>query len=164
MGLFTEGFFKRSSSGRRLAKREYEFQKDQARHAQQSAQAALELHKTESFRNRALLSQSLYGRGLGKSSIADQDMARLIKVQWAQRDSIKRQREMARKGYSLIKFRKTHAQRQAWAETLDAVVGIAGNILSYTGRRSTQEPASTGGAGMYGTGGGGGGFAQPPMY
>lgn len=65
----------------------------------------------EDPREQAQLRQSLYARGMGKSSIATQDTARLSDIQGRRNAALASQRGLAESGLSLIRKQRKFARR-----------------------------------------------------
>ena len=65
----------------------------------------------EDPREQAQLRQSLYARGMGKSSIAAQDTARLTDIQARRQAALASQRGLAESGLSLIRRQRKFARR-----------------------------------------------------
>lgn len=130
-----------SSTGRRLERKERAYKK-----AQQQAQIAdlesqLAFRAKEDPREQSALKQSMFGRGLGKSTIHTQGMARLTDMQARSRAALQRNLDLAHRGLSLIKLRARAARRFM---PIDLSEDVLGTSLSMS-----QMP--TGGGG--GTGG-----------
>lgn len=119
-------FVKRfSSTGRRLARKERGYQKAQA-HAQiADIESQLAARAQEDPREQSMLKQSMFGRGLGKSTIATQNMKRLTENQARSRAALQRNLDLAHRGLSLIKLRARAARRFLPYDILDEVGSTA---------------------------------------
>lgn len=109
------------------------YEKARAHAALANIQDQIAFRREESPRERALLNQSLFSRGLGNSSIADQDKSRLRRAQRRQLASLRRDEDMANRGLSLIRKQRAFSRRMfpfgiasSLAQGLDAASGRAG--------------------------------------
>jgi hypothetical protein len=141
MGLFTNVSTRLSKSGRSLRKKEYEQSKYIARANIDSIKEAQAFRDIEDPREQAAMKQGMFARGLGKSSIADQDKTRLDLMHKQRRDQLNRGLHIAEKGLSLIKKRMTYSKRIQWAQSVDDLLSLVGGVATVYG-------ASTGNAGM----------------
>jgi hypothetical protein len=146
MGLFMNVGSRVSVSGRRLRRKEYAQTKRIAQANIDSVKEAIAFREQEDPREQAALNQGMFARGLGKSSIADQDKGRLDMIQRHRRDSLNRGLQIAEKGLSLIKKRWTYSKRMQWAQSVDDLLSLVGGVATVYG-------AATGNAGMQAAGG-----------
>lgn len=146
MGLFTNVSTRLSKSGRNLRKKEYEQSKRIARANIESVKEAIAFRDIEDPREQSQQKHGLFARGLGKSSIADQDKQRLDLIQKNRRSQLNRGLEIAEKGLSLIKKRMTYSKRIQWAQSVDDLLSLVGGVATVYG-------ASTGSAGIQAAGG-----------
>lgn len=72
--------------------------------------------ETEDPREQAMLRASMFGRGLGKSTIAEQEAGRLTGIQARRRAVLARQEEMALQGISILRKRRKAAKRQVYPQ------------------------------------------------
>jgi len=147
MGLFTNVATRVSKSGRNLRKKEYEQAKRIARANIESVKEAIAFREVEDPREQAQLNQGLFARGLGKSSIAEQDKSRLSLIQRNRRNQLDRGLQIAEKGLSLIKKRWTYSHRIQWAQSVDDLLSLVGGVATVYG-------AATGNAGIQAAGAG----------
>ena len=110
---------------------------------------AIEFRKTEDPREMAHMNQSLFGRGLGKSSIADQDKARLGVVQSHRNTKLAEDLDMAQRGKKIVKAKAKYARRSQYIEMLDSIISLAAGA-------GGSGAGAIGGGGTSGDGGGGG--------
>lgn len=142
MGFLKSFAEKYSSSGRRLKKKERSFQKAQQKYQIANIDEELGFRAKEDPREQSMLRQSMFGRGLGKSTIHAQGMERLKGMQARRIAALKRNRDLAQRGLSLIKLRAKTARRLApydWAD--DALQGfeLAGGAGLLGGKPPTSE-------------------------
>lgn len=119
MGLFgfIGGFTK---SARKYNKAAYRYEKARGQAALNQVNRAIESREQENPREQAMLKQSMFARGLGKSTIAAQDTARLTANQARAMAALQEQRGLAERGLSLIRKRRKLGRRMAPFEMLDA--------------------------------------------
>ena len=96
---------------RRLDRKGYSAEKARAQAALDEIESEQGFRQLEDPREQKELKQSLFGRGLGKSSIATQNTARLSDIQARRRASLGRQRDLALRGLDLIRYRRKAARR-----------------------------------------------------
>ncbi len=125
IGSFIKKF---SHTGRKLARKEKSFQKAQ-QHAQiADIESEMAFRQTEDPRERVALKQSMFGRGLGKSTIATQGATRLGDMQARRRAALERQKDLAHRGLSLIKLRARAARRFLPYDILDLGESALGSL------------------------------------
>lgn len=107
---------------RRNRREAMRMQKARAKYGVEDLQAALETHKEETERERAFLKQSLFGRGMGKSSIATQEMSRQERLALRREAAMRRQLALAERGLALVRSRAKHEKRM---EQMEMISGIA---------------------------------------
>lgn len=112
MGFFSDiaGMF---GAGRKYRKKAYKYEKARAHAAIDDITRAIEERGTEDPREQAALTQGMFARGLGKSTIATQDLARLSASQARRLAALRQQKDLAVRGLKLIKLRRK-AERQAF--------------------------------------------------
>ena len=153
MGLFTNVSTRLSKSGRNLRKKEYEQSKFIARSNIASVKEAIAFRELEDPREQAQQRQGMFARGLGKSSIADQDKTRLDMIQKHRRDSLNRGLHIAEKGLSLIKKRMTYSKRIQWAQSVDDLLSLVGGVATVYGAATGSGGMQTAGGAMSAAGG-----------
>lgn len=121
---------------RKLKKMEHNYEKARQYAALAGIKDEQRFRKEEDPRERALLKQSLFGRGLGKSSIYDQDMARLTKAQARQRAALKRQKGIVYGGLSLIRQRRKYERRMLPMQIWGDIQGAASSAAPFLGGMS----------------------------
>lgn len=148
MGIFTNVMGRVSKSGRNLASKTYAQEKRVARAQISAIKNQQEFRKTEDVREQAGLKQGMFGRGLGKSSIFEQDKDRLTNIQKYRNEALAKQLVIAERGLSLIKKRWRYGKRVQWAQSVDDLIAVAGGVVGI--------------AGGFGGGGGSPGVSQDP--
>lgn len=156
MGLFQNVGSRVSTSGRRLRRKEYTQAKRMAQANIDSVKEAIAFREMEDPREQAQQRQGMFARGLGKSSIADQDKARLDMIQRHRRDQLDRGLIIAEKGLSLIRKRWTYSKRMQWAQSVDDLLSLVGGVATVYGAATGNTGMQAAGAGMSAAGGMGG--------
>lgn len=123
---------------RRYQKAEYSLEKARAQAALDQTNREIGFRQLEDPREQAEMRQSLAARGLGKSSIADQNKGRLTDMQARRMAALGDQRNLQERGLSLIRKQRRLNRRQQWFD-------IAGSFIK-TGEQAGQM-AMGGGAG-----------------
>ena len=95
----------------RQQKMQMALEKDRAEAALASTRSEQEFRSLEDPREQAQLRQSMYGRGMGKSSIATQEGARLTDMQARRNAALASQRGLQESGLSLIRKQRKYARR-----------------------------------------------------
>src|SRR5262245_55025233 len=133
-------------TGRRLARRERSFQRAQAQAQLADVQSEIGFRQLEDPREQAQLRGSLFGRGLGKSSIATQNTARLTDIQARRMAALQRRQDLAARGIDLIKLRAKAARRLMPFDIIDDLTGAAasGASLGLFGGAKAAAGAGTG--------------------
>lgn len=137
------------------------FQKSRRRLERASANKAIadisaqqEFRKREDPREQAHLKQSAWARGLGKSSIADQDKERLTLMQGDRSAALDRAMHLAVRNKQYIKKKHKHEKVSMWLGLLDGIISLAagagGGSQSQLGNPEMSGGAS--GAREYGWG------------
>ena len=98
-------------SDRRQAKMASGYEKARAQAALDQTNDEIGFRGLEDPREQAQMRQELAARGLGRSSIADQNRARLTDIQARRMAALNRQKGIEEHGLSLIKRRRKHARR-----------------------------------------------------
>lgn len=110
---------------RRNRRESYRIEKARAAHGIASLEEGLATHLEESERERALMGQSLAGRGLSKSTIAKQDLARQQRLAARQEASLRRRISISQRGLALIRSRAKHEKRMEPFKVFSGLVGAA---------------------------------------
>lgn len=152
MGLFTNVSTRLSKSGRNLRKKEYAQAKRQAQANIDSVKEAIAFREQEDPREQSQQMHGLFARGLGKSSIAEQDKSRLDMIQRHRRDQLNRGLIIAEKGLSLIKKRWTYSKRIQWAQSVDDLLSLVGGVATVYGGATGNATMSGVGSAMQGAG------------
>jgi multidrug efflux pump subunit AcrA (membrane-fusion protein) len=151
MGLF-QSIGDISNKGYQKSRRRLERAQINARIADIAGQQAL--RKAEDPREQAQLNQSLWGRGLGKSSIAEQDKGRLSMYQANRNASLDRAMHVAVRTKQYVKKKHKHERVSMWLGIIDGIVGLAAGA---GGGAAGQGGVDMDMGGMSYSGGGGGG-------
>ena len=126
----------------RLRRQQYGLEKARAHAALEGTQSDIAFRGTEDPREQAALRQSLAGRGLGKSSIAQQDTARLSDMQARRMAALQSQQGIQERGLSLIRRTRKYQRRM-----------MPFDIFGLVSQQAEQVGSVM--AGMPGAGGGG---------
>lgn len=128
------GLFKMfSKTGRNLRKKESAMERARAKAQLADIESEIGFRELEDPREQAQMRQSLFARGMGKSSIATQNQARLGDIQARRRAVLARQKDLAHRGLSLIRLRARAARRFMPFDTLDTLTQMAGGAASMYG-------------------------------
>lgn len=137
----------------KLRKRKWAYQMSQAQGAIDNVTRAKAFREKEDPREHAHLKQTAWARGLGKSSIADQDKERLEFIHQQRRESLAQAEDTARKYMRYLKKAKKHETTSMWLGLLDGVLSIAagagGGAQSQQGVSAPEYSYGGGGAGDY---------------
>jgi hypothetical protein len=151
------------TAGRKVNKREYSIQRQRLGSAMDQLQRGMAFRRDiEDPRERAMLNQGMYARGLGKSSISEQDKARLGTIQSNRLTQMNEQFDILRRTRSLMKRKRRYGRYKLYADVVADVLDTA--LAVYTGGMtgvsdpSTAGEASRGGSSMMGMGDIGGNF------
>lgn len=150
------GFFENVVSritGGALRRREYRYQRDQMLHQKAGIEGEQAFRLTEDPREQAFQKSSMFARGLGKSSINEQEGTRLTEMQGRRNAALARGHKLAVDGLALLKKKKRAQNQLMWASTIDDVIGLWGGAAS-----------SMNSLGIGGGGGGGGGGGNETSY
>lgn len=152
-----------TGAGKRYKKAAYKLEKMRARAAIADIRGAIEFRGTEDPREQANLRQGAFARGLGKSTIEQQDRARLTDIQARRMAALRRGEDIAVKGLALIKKRRKAQREQQYWDMADAAASAI--IGGFTGgavrpQSGTQVQGSASGTQwQYAAGGMAGGYA-----
>lgn len=136
MGLFGS-ILNLTPKAQKLKKASRKYERRQAGIRIENAQRAIEFRKKEDPREQAMLKQSLFGRGLGKSTIHDQSKERLDMIQRHRREAQESELGQAIRYRKIIKAKAKYERRSQWIELLDGILGIA--MSAYGGGNSSQS-------------------------
>lgn len=128
--------------GRKNARRQKSFEKARMKAAVAGAERDVAEFEQNAPIQQAQLAQSLASRGLGTSSIQEQDTRNLTATQGRQRAAVNENLDLTRRGYSLWRKQQKHAKRMgplAFWEALTMRVGkpiadkVVGDLPGATG-------------------------------
>jgi hypothetical protein len=130
-----------------------------------NADRALEWQAKEDPRQLAHQKQAMFGRGLGKSSIYDQDKERLEMLQSHRQSRLKEQQTYAYAYKKMIRRKHDYEKVNKYMQILDSIVSIAAGAgggpsqdANYSGDAGIGGAYSGAAGGSYYGGGGGGGY------
>lgn len=146
MGFF-QGILNLTPKAQKLKKEMRKAERRAADNRIYSVQRAMDFRKTEDPREMAHMNQSLWGRGLGKSSIADQDKDRLRMIQAHRNTGLTEAMDMAIRGKKIVKAKAKYARRSQYIEMLDSIISLAAGA-------GGSGAGQIGGGGTSGDGGG----------
>jgi hypothetical protein len=142
--------------GRKLASMQRGIARGQIRHAKEAVEGQLNFRAQEDPREQAALTQGMWGRGLGKSTIADQDRSRLTMVQDNRNQALRNSLETLEAKRHLLEKSAQINRAKFWsdigADVLDTVLmgftGMGGGPSSGTpGSSEGGEGSMMGGMG-----------------
>lgn len=139
MALLFDLYNQFNPARRRYQKAEYGLEKARAHAALDQTNREIGFRQLEDPREQAEMRQSLAARGLGKSSIADQNKGRLTDMQARRMAALGDQRNLQERGLSLIRKQRRLNRRQQWFD-------IAGMFVK-TGEQAGQAAMGAGGGG-----------------
>jgi len=143
------------TAGRKVAKREYSINRQRLGSAMDQLQRGMAFRRDiEDPREKAMLNQGMYARGLGKSSIAEQDKARLGVIQQNRIQAMGEQFDILRRTRSLMKRKRRYGRYKLYADVVADVLDTA--LAVYTGGMTGVSDPSTAGEASRGGGGFGG--------
>lgn len=154
MGIF-QSIFALSSKGRRLGVHQRRLENAQADRAINDIQRQQDTRLTEDPREQASLKQGLWGRGLGKSTIAEQDTQRLTDQQARRNASLSEAHQVAQYHKEYLKFKQKYDRESRYYAMVDSIISVAAGA---------GGGANTSQGGGFGDGGGGGGGASYNDY
>jgi hypothetical protein len=163
MNIFSS-IFSMGPQGQRMKKAKFKLERAAANKAIADIGSQQALRKVEDPREQAHMKQSLFGRGIGKSTIADQDTARLTGQQSARNAALERAMHVAVRYKQYLKKRQRYERKSVYAQALDTIVSAAmmvgtmgmsgGNTAQSQGTGSPMSYSGSGGMGDYDYGGG----------
>lgn len=151
MGIF-QSIFAISSKGRRLGVHQRRLENAQADRAIADVDRQIANRAVEDPREQASLKQGLWGRGLGKSTIADQDTARLTGMQERRNASLADARKVAQYHKEYLKFKQKYDRESRYYALVDSIISVAAGA---GGGANTSQGGGFTDTG-YGSNGGGG--------
>lgn len=153
MGIF-QSIFALSSKGRRLGVHQRRLENAQADRAINEVDRQIQNRAVEDPREQASLKQGLWGRGLGKSTIADQDTERLSGMQARRNASLAEARKVAQYNKEYIKFKQKYDRESRYYQMVDSIISIAagagGGANNDQGGGFNSGGMNYGGYGSYG--------------
>jgi hypothetical protein len=150
MGIF-QSIFGISSKGRRLGVHQRRLENAQAQRSIDDIQRQQDTRVTEDPREQASLKQGLWGRGLGKSTIAEQDTQRLTEQQGRRNDSLAQAHQVAQYNKEYLKFKQKYDRESRYYALVDSIISVAAGAGG-----GAKEPGPNAGSGGGGGGDGGG--------
>ena len=124
MGVF-QSFAMLGATGRGYQKSARKLQRAQANARIQSALRQIEFRKQEEPREQAGLKASAFARGIGKSTIADQDKTRLTNIQKWKMDAANSQYHLALRYKQYLKKKQKFDRLNTYAALADSIVSVA---------------------------------------
>lgn len=121
-------FLARRPTFKRLKRLEAERESLAAHGALRGIEEEQAFRETEDPREQAALRASMFARGLGKSTIASQEQARLTAIQQRRRAHLARQQEIAQKGIHILRARRKMAKRMVLPQFFAALQADAAAI------------------------------------
>lgn len=141
-GLVDTGY--NLTAGRKVAKREYSINRQRLGAAMDQYQRGMAFRRDiEDPRERAMLNQGMYARGLGKSSIAEQEKQRLGTMQSNRLKTMEEQFDILRRTRSLMKRKRRYGRYKLYADVVADVLDTA--LAVYTGGMTGVSSPSTAG-------------------
>lgn len=152
MGFF-QGVLNLTPKAQKYKKELRKYERRQADARIEAVNRAIDFRKTEDPREHAHLNQSMWARGLGKSSISDQNKARLDQIQAHRNAGLASDLDLAIRGKKIVKAKAKYARRSQYIEMLDSIISLA------AGAGGSGAGGIGGGGGEEGGGGGGGNYS-----
>lgn len=116
--------------GRRIAKRGRRYEKARMKAVLNEAERDVGEFEQNAPIQEQHLQQSLASRGLGTSSISEQDTRNLLSTQARQRASVHERYELARQGYSLWRKQAKYQKRMGPLKFLEGLMILGGRVVS----------------------------------
>jgi hypothetical protein len=160
MGVFGS-IFNLGPQGSRYRKAKFKLERAQANKAIQDIESQQRLRAVEDPREQAHMKQSMFARGLGKSTISDQDTSRLTGQQKARNEALTRSLHVATRYKQYLKKRQRYERKSVYSQMLDSLLSMVpliggggqGNQTAL-GDSSQMSYSGSGGVGDYDYGGG----------
>lgn len=155
MNIFSS-IYSMGPQAQRMKKAKFRLERAAANKAIADINSQIELRKTEDPREQAYLKQGLFGRGIGKSTIAEQDTARLTGQQRARNEALQRALHVAARYKQYVKKKQRYERKSVYAQALDMIVSVAmtAGVSGSGGSQGTGAPTMSysggGGIGDYG--------------
>lgn len=136
-------------------------EKQRAANMVANADRAIAFREKEDPREQAHLKQSMWARGLGKSSISDQDTERLSMIQSQRNARLKEAQSYAYAYKKMIRRKHDYEKVNKYMQIIDSIISIAAGA---GGGPSADANYSGGGGDMSGSGFGGGDYSGGYNY
>ncbi len=157
MGIFT-GIGAITPDGSRYKKSIRSLERMKSKIMITNAKNALALNKIDAPRQQAAFKQGMFARGLGKSTIFDQDKERLDLVQAQRLKQLEQNLRYARY-YKTYLTRKHHWEKVSqYYEAIDGIIGFVGGASSSPSMAYGADPYAAGGGMGEAAGGAYGGY------
>lgn len=154
MNIFSS-IYSMGPQAQRMKKAKFRLERAAANKAIADIEGQQRLRKVEDPREQAYLKQGLFGRGLGKSTIAEQDTARLTGQQAERNAALRRALHTAVRYKQYLKKKQRYERKSVYAQALDTIVSAA-MMVGTMGIGGGSAPQSQGtGAPMSYSGSGG---------
>lgn len=165
MGIFSNIYG--TVHGPKLRRKQFKAERAASHARIQGIEREMGFREKEDPREQAHLKQSIFARGLGKSSIHDQDRDRLLDIQRRRMEGLQSAHHVARRYDQYLRAKHKYQRKSQYAQYLDMAVEIAMSFATYGassaagGGMSQTNPTSGTSFGGGGMGGdfAGGGFA-----
>lgn len=108
----------------------------------------IDFRTREDPREQASLNQQMFARGLGKSSISDQEKDRLTNIQQSRNAHLQEGLAYANEYRKMLNFKFAYERRSQYIQIIDSILGLAGG-----GQGGGPELDGGGGGGKGGGGG-----------
>lgn len=142
MNIFSS-IYSMGPQAQRMKKAKFRLERAAANKAIADINSQIELRKTEDPREQAYLKQGLFGRGIGKSTIAEQDTARLTGQQRARNEALQRALHVAARYKQYVKKKQRYERKSVYAQALDTIVSAA-MMVGTMGLSGGDAPGSQG--------------------
>lgn len=163
MGIFTSIGSLFSPRIRKVRASQRTLERSRAQNMVNDAERAIAFRGQEDPREQAQLNQSMFARGLGKSTIADQDKARLSMIQGQRMSKMIEARDYAYAYKKYIKRKHEMEKVNKYMQVLDSILSVAGGAgggpsgdTGYGGGADTSFSWGGGEGGDFNFGGGSG--------
>lgn len=108
----------------------------------------------EDPREQAMLKGQMFGRGLGKSSIFDQDKDRLSMIQGNRNAGLAEGAAYAKEYRKMLNFKFAYERRSQYIQIIDSIIGVWGGGGTGGGSELDNGLGGNGSGGGYGAGAG----------
>lgn len=123
-----------------------------------NAQNAIAFREKEDPREQAFLKQSMWGRGLGKSSISDQETDRLNMIQSQRMGRLNDAFDYAMRYKAMIKKKHRYEKYNQYAQAVDSIIALWGGAGGGASGVGGANGGGDSGASLFGGGGEGGDY------